>query len=204
MGIVRIAGVTGVVAGLAAVPILHFVAVDLEGKDAAQSYLARVDDHYLRIALAGGLGMVLAVVVLTHLLAVRRLAAGRRPLLADVSTGVASVAALGVALSSAAAMMAGYGAHENFPFEAIRPMGLLAENLVAVLAPALAGTALLVAVLALRDRVLPRWLGYVGALFAIVLAVLGVVLPGAGLPLAILWLLVAGAGLLLVREPVQA
>jgi len=205
MTLEKIAGATALVAGLAAVPILHFAAVDLEGKQAAEAYLAHVDEHYLRIALMGGLGMVLAVLILIHLLAVRRIAEARRPLLADVGTTVAAVAALGILLSSATAWMAAYGAHEDFPFEAIRPMGLLAENLMAVLAPGMAGAAVLVAVLGLRDGILPRWLGFAGAGFGLVLAVLGVLLPAAASLPSVLWLVVVGVGLLLMKEqPAQA
>lgn len=203
MTLERIAGATALVSGLAMVPVLHFAVVDLEGKQAADAYLAHVDDNYLQIALMSGLGMVLAAVVFTHLLAVRRIAGARRPLLADVGTTVASVAALGILLSSAMAWMAAYGAHEEFPFEVIRPLGALAENLFPVLSPGMAGAAVLVAVLGLRDGILPRWLGFTGAGFGLVLAVLAVVLPPAASMLSVLWLVVVGVGLLLVKVPEQ-
>lgn len=200
MGEHRIAGVTGVVFGLAAVPVLHFVAVDLESKQPAQAFMTGVGDHWSRISVAGGLGLLLAAVLLVHLVAVRRLAArGSQDgsLLADATTAVAALAAAGVALSSACATLAAYGAHEEYPYEAVRSLGLIAENLVAVLMPAVAGTAILVATMGIRMRVLPRWLGVTAATFAAVLSLLGVLLPGAGLLPGVLWVLVSGAALTL-------
>ena len=201
----RVAGVAGVLVGLAAVPVLHFVAVDLESKAAAPAYLAAVDEHYVRIAMAGGAGLLLAAGLLIHLIAVRRLAPSARGLLADTTTAIAAMGALGVALGSAAGLMAAYGAHEEFPFEAVRPLGLLAENLAVVLLPAMGASALLVAVLGVRDGILPRWLGVVGGVFAVLLTLLGVLLPGAGGIPAIVWILVAGIGLLISsRAPARA
>lgn len=92
-------------------------------------------------------------------------------------------------------VLAGVGASENYPFAAARPMGVLAEDAVAVLIPAFAGPAALVAVASLRDRLLPRVVGWVSAFFAVVLVVLGVLAPGAGLLPALLWLLLTAAAL---------
>jgi len=199
MSLTRISGGTAVAVGVLGIPALHFAAVDLEGKQEAAAYLVHVDDHYLSIALAGGVTMLLAVALVVHLASLRLLAA-RRPLLADATTAVAGFAAIGLALSGAAAVLAAYGAHESFPFEAVRPMGLLAENLFAVLIPAVAATALLVAVLGFRDRLLPRWLAVTGAIFCVILALIGVLLPGAGAIPSLLWLLISGVGLLLARD----
>lgn len=78
-------------------------------------------------------------------------------------------------------------------------MGMLAENFAVGLLPALAGPAVLIAVLGLSDKVLPRLLGYVAAFFAVVLTVLGVATPGAAALPALLWLLVSTATLSLYR-----
>jgi hypothetical protein len=78
-------------------------------------------------------------------------------------------------------------------------MGMLAENFAVGLLPALAGPAVLIAVLGLSDKVLPRLLGYVAAFFAVVLTVLGVATPGAAELPALLWLLVSTATLSLYR-----
>jgi hypothetical protein len=199
MLLARISGGCAVAVGVLGVPVLHFAAVDLEGKQGAAAYLAHVDDHYVSIAVAGALAVLLAVAMVVHLASLRILAA-HRPLLSDATTAVAGFAALGLALSGAAAIMAGYGAHEDFPFEAIRPMGLLAENLFAVLIPAVAATALLLAVLGLRDRALPRWLAVTGAVAFVVLTLMGVLIPGAAAVPSLLWLVISGVGLLLAKE----
>ena len=197
MLLARISGGSAVAVGLLGIPVLHFAVVDLEGREDAAAYLGHVDDHYLSTALAGGIALLLAATLVVHLASLRLLAA-RRPLLSDATSAVAAFAAVGVALSGAAAVMAAYGAHEDFPFEAVRPMGLLAENLFAVLMPAVAATALLVAVLGLRDGALPRWLAGTGAVFFIILTLMGVLLPGAAAIPSLLWLVISGVGLMLV------
>ena len=80
---------------------------------------------------------------------------------------------------------------------------MLAENFAVLLLPTLAGPAVLISVLALRDKALPRLLGYVAALFAVVLAVLGVVLPGVGALPALLWLLISAVTLSLTADRSQ-
>ena len=203
MLLARISGGTAVAVGLLGVPVLHFAVVDLEGREDAAAYLSHVDAHYLSTAFAGGVALLLAATLVVHLASLRLLAA-RRPLLSDATSAVAAFAAVGMALSGAAAVIAAYGAHEDFPFEAVRPMGLLAENLFAVLLPAVAATALLVAVLGLGDRALPRWLAVTGAVFFIVLTLMGVLLPGAAAIPSLLWLVISGIGLLLVHDSALA
>jgi len=199
MSVQKISGASALAVGLLGIPVLHFAVVDVEGKQSASQYLAHVDDHYLTTALAGGATLLLAVALVVHLVLLRYLGAGR-PALADAATAVAGFAAIGLVLSGAAAIMAAYGAHEGFPFEAVRPMGLVAENLFAILIPTLAATGLLMAVLGLRDNALPRWLAIAGAVFFVVLTLLGVVLPGSAAILALMWLVTSGAGLLLAPD----
>jgi hypothetical protein len=198
MLVTRVSGWSAVTVGVLGIPVLHFAAVDLEGKQQPAAYLAHVDDNYLSTSFAGGMALLLAATLVVHLASLRRLAV-RRPLLSDATTAVAGFAAIGLALSGASAVLAAYGAHEDFPFEAVRPMGLLAENLFAVLIPAVAATALLVAVLGLRDRILPRLFAVTGSLFFVFLTLVGVLLPGAGAIPSLLWLVVSGIGLLLVK-----
>ena len=119
MLLARISGGSAVAVGLLGIPVLHFAVVDLEGREDAAAYLGHVDDHYLSTALAGGIALLLAATLVVHLASLRLLAA-RRPLLSDATSAVAAFAAVGVALSGAAAVMAAYGAHEDFPFEAVR------------------------------------------------------------------------------------
>lgn len=195
----KVCGISALIVGLLGGPVLHFAAVDLEGKQSAVAYLARADDHYLRTTFAGSAVLLLAVSLVVHLVSLRRMGNGR-PVLAEVTTTVAGFAVVGLVLSGAASMMAAYGAHEGFPFAAVRPMGDIAENLFAVLIPALAGTALLVAVLGFRDRRLPRWLAFLGAVFFLVLTLLGLVLPGVAAIPALLWLIVSGVALMLVPD----
>jgi len=205
MGIVNpsvhaVAGWTAFLVGVAGLPVLHLQAVDLEAKSGATSYLEHVDERYASIALSGSGGLLLSCLLLVHLSALRAIGTRDRGLLQDAAAGVGTLAAVGIAVGSASAILAAYGAHEGFPYEAVRPMGMLAENLAPVLLPALAGPAVLVAALGLRDGQLPHWLGWAGAVFALVLAAFGVVLPGAGALPALLWLTVMGAGMLLTRR----
>lgn len=183
----------GVVAAVLLVPALHLSSVDVEDKTANEAaYLQHVDDRYWSISLAGGVGLVLTALLVVYLAGLRRIALDRRPLLADASIGIGGLAVLGLAVSCVSSMLAAGGAHEHFPFAAVRSMGMLGENFFAVLLPpALAGPAVLISVLALRDKVLPRVLGYVAAFFALVLVVLGVVLPGVGVIPALVWLLIS-------------
>jgi hypothetical protein len=195
MSIQKICGSSALAVGLLGVPALHFAGVDLEGKQSAVAYLARADDHYLRASFAGAAVLLLAVSLVVHLISLRHLGAAR-PVLAETTTAVAGFAVIGLVLGGAGSIMAAYGAHEGYPFAAVRPMGDIAENLFAVLSPALTGTALLVAVLGLRDGRLPRWLAMAGAVFFVLLTLLGLVLPGVAAIPALLWLAVSGAGLL--------
>jgi hypothetical protein len=183
------------------VPALHLSAVDLESKTASPSdYLRHADDRYLSIALAGALGLLLTALLIVHLAGLRRFGAVRHPLLSDATVAVGGLAVLGLAVGFVSSIMAAYGAHEEYPFEAVRPMGMLAENFAAGLLPALAGPAVLVAVVALHDRVFPRLLGYVAAFFAVALTVAGVALPGAGALPALVWLVISTAALSLHRS----
>lgn len=182
-------------AGLLLLPVGHFAAVDLEPKTADAPYLRQVADRYVSTSLGGGLGLLVVIGLIYFLLGLRRAVVPERPLLADTCTAVGSLAVVGWAVGFASSIMAAYGAHEHYPFAAVRPMGLLAENLGPVLLPTLAGPALLVAAAALRDRLFPKWVGYVSAVFAVVLALLGVLVPGAGALPALLWLVVAGGGI---------
>lgn len=192
---------SGLVAGLLLLPALHLSAVDLEDKTLSPAaYLRHIDDRYVSTALAGGVGLLLTALLILHLAGVRCFAAGRYPMLADAAVAVGGLAVLGLAIGFASSIMAAYGAHERYPFEAVRPMGVFAENFAAGLLPALAGPAVLIAALGLRDKVLPRLLGYVAALFAVALTLLGVFLPGAGMIPALLWLLVSSATLSLQRS----
>lgn len=200
MGDQRLAGVAGVVAGVAAVPVMHFVAVDFEQGGTPDVFLAHVRDQHVRIGLFAGLGLVLGVVLLVHVLALRRTLHGVKPAVTEAGTALAGIAALGFFLSSAAAWIGGYGASEGLDYEAIRPMGLVAENLMPVLSAGFAGTALMVAWAALRERRLPRWLGWVGAVFLVLLTGLGVVLPAAASLPAVVWVLVSGVGLVVAPE----
>ena len=106
---------------------------------------------------------------------------------------------MGLAIGFVCSIIAAYGAQSRYPFEAVRPMGMLAENFDVGLLPALAGPAVLIAVLGLADKMLPRLLGSFAALFAVVLTVLGVAAPGAAALPALLWLLVSTATLSLYR-----
>jgi hypothetical protein len=165
---------SGLLAALLLLPSLHLAAVDLEDKTASPSaYLRHVDDRYVSVALAGGVGLLLTALLIVHLAGLRQSATVRHPLLADAAVAVGGLAVLGLAIGFVSSIMAAYGAHEQYPFEAVRPMGLLAENFAVGLLPALAGPAVLIAVLGLRDKVLPRFLGYVSALFAVALTALG-------------------------------
>lgn len=189
----------GLVAALLLVPVLHLAAVDLESKSATPSaYLRHADDRYLSISIAGSVGLLLTVLLIVHLAGMRRFAALRHPLLADAATAIGGLAVLGLAVGFVSSIIAAYGAHERFPFEAVRPMGMLSENFAVGLLPALAGPALLIGVLGLRDNVLPRPLGYVAAFFAIMLTVLGLVIPGSAALPALLWLVISTATLSLV------
>jgi hypothetical protein len=202
----KVAGIAGVVFGLAAVPNLHFMVVDLEGKADAANYLAHVDDRYLRIALFGSGGLVLAAVLLVHLLAIRSFAveSDRGGLFADAATAIAAAGPIGIFLSSCAAIMAAYGAHEGYTFESVRPMGLLAENLFTASLSLLVGSAALVASLALRAGVLRRWLGWVAGGFTVLLGAITLLLPPVGGLVATAWVLVAGIGFLLAPARARA
>lgn len=191
----------GLVSALLLVPVLHLAAVDLESKTASPSaYLRHVDDRYLSISVAGSVGLVLTVLLIVHLAGMRRFAIAWHPWLADAAVAVGGLAVLGLAIGFVSSIMAAYGAYERFPYEAVRPMGLIAENFASGLLPALAGPAVLIAVLGLRDKVLPRLLGYISACFAVVLTVLGVLLPGSAALPALLWLLISTATLSMVRS----
>lgn len=191
----------GLVAALLLLPVLHLAAVDLESTTASpDAYLRHIDDRYLSISVAGSVGLLLTVLLIVHLAGMRRFAAARHPLLADAAVAVGGLAVLGLAIGLVSSIMAAYGAHERYPFEAVRPMGMLAENFAAGLLPALAGPAVLIAVLGLRDKVLSRLLGYIAGFFAVVLTVLGVVLPGSAALPALLWLLISTASLSMVRS----
>ena len=186
----------GVLSAAFLVPVMHLAAVDLEGKTASETaYLGHVDDRYLSVALAGGFGLILTALLVVYLAGLRQIAVIRRPLLADASIAIGGLAVMGLAVGFASSVIAAYGAHENYPFAPVRSLGILAENFPVVLMPGLAGPAVLISVLALRDRVLPRLLGYVSAFFAVVLAVLGVVLPGVSAIPALAWLLLSSLAL---------
>ncbi len=142
----------GVLSAAFLVPIMHLAAVDLEGKTASKTaYLGHVDDRYLSVALAGGVGLILTALLVVYLAGLRQIAVVRRPLLADASIAIGGLAVMGLAVGFASSVIAAYGAHENYPFAPVRSLGMLAENFPVVLMPGLAGPAVLISVLALRD-----------------------------------------------------
>jgi hypothetical protein len=190
----------GVLAAVLMVPVLHYAAVNLEDKTTVdpELWLSNLRNVYFATTLAGAGELLVAVLLIIHLAGLRRLAEATHPVLADASVAVAGLAVLGLALGSLGSTTAAYGAHENNPFEAVRPYALLGENAAAILLPSLAGTAVLIAVLSLRDRSLPRALGYVAAAFGVLLTALGIFLPGVGLLPSILWLLISTIALSVV------
>jgi len=190
----------GLLAALLLLPALHLAAVDFEDRTTSPaSYLEHIDARDTAIALAAGVGLLLTCLVVVHLAGLRRFAGDRHPVLADASVAVGGLAVLGLAISFVSAGIAAYGPHEHLPFEVVNTLGVLAEGFVVWLLPALAGPAALIAVLALRDHVLPRLLGYTAAAFTLLLSVLGVVLPGVGALPALLWFAIMTATLSLHR-----
>ena len=187
----------GFIAGVVLLPLLHLAAVDLENKKGtAAAYLAHADSRHLSITYAGTAGLLATGGVVLFLVGLRRAVGRNRSLMSDFAFGVGAIAVLGLVLSFLGAVLAAVAANEGYPFEAVRPMGLLAENAVAVLLPALAGPAALVAFASLHDRLLPRTLGWVSAIFAVLLVLSGVLAPGSGLLLALLWLVLTSGTLL--------
>lgn len=191
----------GLVSGLALLPLLHLAAVDLESKRASPAdYLHHGAVRHVSITNAGSLGLLVTGGVVLFLVGLHHRVGRPRVLLSGVSAALGSIAVLGLVVSFLAAVLAGTAASEGYPYEAVRPMGLLAENAVAVLLPALAGPATLVAVVSLRDRILPRPLGAFSAVLAVLLVLAGVVAPGAGLLVALVWLVLTSA-VLMLRPP---
>ena len=192
----------GVLVAVLMLPVLHYAAVNLEDKTNVdpELWLSSLRTVYFATALAGAGELLLAVLLIIHLAGLRRLAQSTHPVLADASVGVAGLAVLGLALGSLGSIIAAYGARERNPFEAVRPYALLGENAAAILFPCLAGTAVLIAVLSLRDRSLPKALGYVAAVFAVLLTALGIFSPGVGAIPSILWLLISTIALSVVSR----
>jgi hypothetical protein len=182
---------SGLVAALLLLPALHYSAHDFEDRSVGGvGYVARIESQYLTIALAAGLGLAVTVLLVIHLAGLRRFGHAQSPLLADACVAIGALAILGLSIGFVTAAMAAYGASEGQGYEIIAPLGAFAENFAVCLLPALAGPAVLIAVLSLRRKTLPRVLGYTAAFFAVILTALGVLLPGVGALPAILWLVI--------------
>jgi hypothetical protein len=187
----------GLVAAIGLVPASHFSAVDLEDKTTdAAAYLGQAADSRWSTVSGAAAGLLLTLCLLAFLLGVRSIGAGHRPLLADTLTAIGALGLIGLALGFVAAMMAAGGAADSYPFEAVRALGTMAENLGPVMLPLLAGPAALLTVIGLHDRAVPRALAWVSAVFTVLLTLTLVLLvPGAGAPPAFLWLLIASTTL---------
>ena len=111
------------------------------------------------------------------------------------------VAVLGLAVGFVCALLAAYGARTRLGRGRGEGDGAVAENAAAVLLAAIAGPAYLVTRLALHDRVLPVWLGYVAGVATGVLILAGVLQPGLATWPALIWLMVSGVALALRVSP---
>jgi hypothetical protein len=176
----------GLISALLLLPVAHLGAVDLESTDPA-AFLARAADRHTSITAAASIGIAVACGVLVAFLGLRRIAPPHRRFVADALTAIGCLGVVGLVLSSLGSMLAAYAAHEGYPYEVVRTFGVLADGAAAVLGLAFAGPAALVAILGSVDRVVPRALGWVSALFAALIACVGLIVPGAALLPAIGW-----------------
>lgn len=176
----------GLVSAPLLLPVAHLGAVDLESTDPA-AFLARATDRYTSITVAGSIGLAVACGVLVAFLGLRQIAPPRRRFVADALTAIGCLGVVGLVLSFLGSLLAAQAAHVSHPYEVVRTFGVLADGAAPVLGVAFAGPAALVAILGTVDRVVPRALGWVSALFAALIAVAGLIVPGAALLPAIGW-----------------
>lgn len=180
----------GVVSGVFLLPVVHFGAVDLESTNPDQ-FLQQATDRFSSITAGGTLGLLVCAMVIVALLGIRTLAPARRHLLADALTAVGLLGVVGLVLSFTGSLLAAYAAHQGYPYEVVRVFGILADGAAPILSGFFSGTALLLAIVSIRDQAIPRALGWVSACFALVIAGLGLVAPGGALLPAIVWYAVA-------------
>ena len=65
----RIGTLTGVLFGVAALPLLHLSVVDFENKTATDSnFAARIADRHITISIASGVALLLVGVLIAHIL----------------------------------------------------------------------------------------------------------------------------------------
>jgi hypothetical protein len=194
----RFGAAAGIAFGIGAVPLLHLSVVDLENKTATDSaYAAHVDDRYVSTSVAAGVGLLLVLILLVHLVWLSDLLAVHAPSAARVGFAAGVVTAGALAIGFVLSMTAAYGAHENFPDSAVRTVGMLAENLGTSLLVGLAVFAGVVAVLGWRG-VLPRWLAVLGTLEVLLAGIATAVgVPAAAAFPTVVWVLLNSAGLAL-------
>lgn len=160
--------------------------------------IARLEDASAGFQLGGG-GQALvafALVVMGAWVGLRL--KGLEPagsLCSRVAGGGFALAAAMLAMGAAHTQLATLAAEETADPAINLTLYALAENLFAGAWCALALASGAVAVLALRHRVLPAWLGGVSGFVTVLLLVLQVVLPWAGWFPAVIWLVVCGLGL---------
>lgn len=192
----RIGPLSGVVFGVAALPLLHLSVVDFENKAATDpEFASHIADRYLSISIASGVGLLLVGVLVAYIFWLGNLLSEHFPFGAKVAQGCAMITASAMTIGFGFSIITSYGAHEEFPDSSIRTTAMIAENLGTSLLIGLAAFAGLIAMLGWRKK-LPIWMAIVATIEVLIslASIIGGV-PAAAALLTIAWVLVNSIGM---------
>lgn len=192
----RIGTFTGIVFGVAALPLLHLSVVDFENKAATDpNFAAHIANRYISISIASGVGLLLVGVLIAHIFWLGNYLSVHFPFGAKVAQSCALVTASAMAIGFGLSIVTSYGAHEKFPDMSVRTTAMIAENLGTSLLIGLAALAGLIARLGWRKK-FPLWLTVLASielLISLASTIGGV--PAAAAIATIVWVLVNSIGM---------
>jgi hypothetical protein len=192
----RIGTLSGVVFGLAALPLLHLSVVDFENKASTDTdFAAHIADRYISISIASGVGLLLVGVLVAHIFWLGNFLSTHFPFGAKVAQGCAMITASAMTIGFGFSIITSYGAHEKFPDSSIRTTAMIAENLGTSLLVGLAAFASVIAMLGWRKK-LPIWMAIVATIEVLIslASTIGGV-PAAAAIATIAWVLVNSIGM---------